>query len=202
MDTTDSPDLVKLDTSRPIWDQFFSVAPLVVVGTKEDERYNLAPKHMAFPLGWDNYFAFVCTPRHETYHSVLKTGEFTVSYPRPTQVVLASLTAEPREDLDEPKPMLSVMSTFPATEVDGVFLEDGYLFLECRLDKVLDGFSLNSLIVGRIVAARVHPDAMRSVDRDDQDVIYHSPLLAYLNPGRYATVKESYAFPFPADFKR
>ncbi len=202
MDTTDSPDLVKLDTSRPIWDQFFSVAPLVVVGTKEDERYNLAPKHMAFPLGWDNYFAFVCTPRHETYHSVLKTGEFTVSYPRPTQVVLASLTAEPREDLDEPKPMLSVMPTFPASEVDGVFLEDGYLFLECRLDKVLDGFSLNSLIVGRIVAARVHPDAMRSVDRDDQDVIYHSPLLAYLNPGRYATVKESYAFPFPADFKR
>ena len=188
---------MSLDTSGPIWDRFFSVAPLVVVGTKEEERYNLAPKHMAFPLGWDNYFAFVCTPRHETYHSVLKTGEFTVSYPRPTQVVLASLTAEPREDLDEPKPMLSVMPTFPASEVDGVFLEDGYLFLECRLDKVLD-----SLIVGRIVAAHVHRDALRSADRDDQDLIYHSPLLAYLNPGRYATVKESYAFPFPADFKR
>lgn len=202
MDTTDSPDLVDLDTTQPIWDQFFWVAPLVVVGTKEDERFNLAPKHMAFPLGWDNYFAFVCTPRHETYHSVLKTGEFTVSYPRPTQVVLASLTAEPREDLDEPKPMLSVMSTFPASEVDGVFLEDGYLFLECRLDKVLDGFSLNSLIVGRIVAAHVHPDALRSADGDDQDLIYRSPLLAYLNPGRYATVKESYAFPFPADFRR
>ena len=202
MDTTDSPDLVTLDTSRPIWDQFFSVAPLVVVGTKEEERYNLAPKHMAFPLGWDNYFAFVCTPRHETYHSVLKTGEFTVSYPRPTQVVLASLTAEPREDLDEPKPMLSAMPTFQASEVDGVFLEDGYLFLECRLDKVLDGFSLNSLIVGRIVAAHIHPDALRSADRDDQDLIYQSPLLAYLSPGRYATVKESYAFPFPADFKR
>ena len=202
MDTTDSPDLVTLDTSRPIWDQFFSVAPLVVVGTKEEERYNLAPKHMAFPLGWDNYFAFVCTPRHETYHSVLKTGEFTVSYPRPTQVVLASLTAEPREDLDEPKPMLSVMPTFQASEVDGVFLEDGYLFLECRLDKVLDGFSLNSLIVGRIVVAHIHPDALRSADRDDQDLIYQSPLLAYLSPGRYATVKESYAFPFPADFKR
>ena len=202
MDTTDSPDLVNLDTSRPIWDQFFSVAPLVVVGTKEEERYNLAPKHMAFPLGWDNYFAFVCTPRHETYHSVLKTGEFTVSYPRPTQVVLASLTAEPREDLDEPKPMLSAMPIFQASEVDGVFLEDGYLFLECRLDKVLDGFSLNSLIVGRIVAAHVHPDALRSADRDDQDLIYQSPLLAYLSPGRYATVKESYAFPFPADFKR
>ncbi len=202
MDTTDSRDLVRLDTSRPIWDQFFWVAPLVVVGTREDDRYNLAPKHMAFPLGWDNYFAFVCTPRHETYHSVLKTGEFTVTYPRPSQIVLASLTAEPREDLDEPKPMLSVMPTFPASEVDGVFLEDGYLFLECTLDKVLDGFSLNSLIVGRVVAAHIQPEALRSVDTDDQDLIYRSPLLAYLNPGRYATVKESYAFPFPADFKR
>ena len=202
MDTTDSRDLVRLDTSRPIWDQFFWVAPLVVVGTREDDRYNLAPKHMAFPLGWDNYFAFVCTPRHETYHSVLKTGEFTVTYPRPSQIVLASLTAEPREDLDEPKPMLSVMPTFPASEVDGVFLEDGYLFLECTLDKVLDGFSLNSLIVGRVVAAHIQPEALRSADNDDQDLIYRSPLLAYLNPGRYATVKESYAFPFPADFKR
>ena len=51
MNTTDSPDLVHLDMSQPIWDRFFWVAPLVVVGTKEDERYNLAPKHMAFPLG-------------------------------------------------------------------------------------------------------------------------------------------------------
>jgi flavin reductase (DIM6/NTAB) family NADH-FMN oxidoreductase RutF len=202
MDGTDSPDLVTLDTGRPIWDRFFTVAPLVVVGTREEDRYNLAPKHMAFPLGWDNYFAFVCTPRHETYRSVLTTGEFTVTYPRPTQVVLASLTAEPREDLDEPKPMLSVMPTFPATEIDGVFLQDGYLFLECRLDRVLDGFSLNSLIVGRVIAAHVHPDALRADERDEQDLIYESPLLAYLSPGRYATVRESFAFPFPADFKR
>jgi flavin reductase (DIM6/NTAB) family NADH-FMN oxidoreductase RutF len=204
METKPSPDLVTLDTGRPIWDQFFWVAPLILIGTKEggDDRYNLAPKHMAFPLGWDNYFAFVCTPRHETYHSVIATGEFTVTFPRPSQVVLASLTAEPREDGTEPKPMLSAMPTFKAAEVDGVFLEDGYLFLECGLDKVVDGFSLNSLIIGRVLAAHVHRDALRSADQDDQDLIFNSPLLAYLSPGRYATVKESFAFPFPADFKR
>lgn len=202
METKRSPDLVTLDASRPIWDQFFWVAPLVLVGTKEGEGYNLAPKHMAFPLGWDNYFAFVCTPRHETYHSVIATGEFTVTFPRPSQVVLASLTAEPREDGAEPKPMLSAMSTVEASQVDGVFLEDGYLFLECGLDQVVDGFSLNSLIIGRVLAAHVHRDALRSEDRDDQDVIFQSPLLAYLSPGRYATVKESFAFPFPADFRR
>ena len=116
--------------------------------------------------------------------------------------MLASLTAEPREDLDEPKPMLSVMPTFPATEVDGVFLEDGYLFLECRLDKVLDGFGQNSLIVGRVTAAHVHPDALRSVDRDDQDLIHTSPLLTYLHPGRFATIGETRSFPFPAGMKK
>ncbi|MCK5410852.1 MAG: flavin reductase [Gemmatimonadota bacterium] len=202
MEDSVPPDLVTLDTARPIWDQFFSVAPLVVIGTKEGEHYNLAPKHMAGPLGWDNYFVFVCTPRHETYHNIRKTGEFTVTYPRPTQVVVTSLTAEPREDLEEPKPTLAVLPTFRASEVDSLFLQDGYLFLECRLDKILDGFSLNSIVVGRVVASHVHADALRSAERDDQELIYRSPLLAYLSPGRYATIKESYSFPFPADFKR
>jgi hypothetical protein len=46
--------LVPLATDRPIWDRFFTVAPLVIVGSKEeDDRYNLAPKHMAMPLGWE-----------------------------------------------------------------------------------------------------------------------------------------------------
>ncbi len=62
--------------------------------------------------------------------------------------------------------------------------------------------SLNSLVVGRMVASHVHADALLSAERDDQELIYRSPLLAYLSPGRYATIKESDSFPFPADFKR
>ena len=61
-------DVVTLDTAFPIWERFFTVAPLVLIGTREvDGTYDLAPKHMVTPLGWGNYFGFVCTPRHATY---------------------------------------------------------------------------------------------------------------------------------------
>ena len=43
---------------------------------------------------------------------------------------------------------------------------------------------------------------MVASERDDQDLIHGSPLLAYLNPGRYAAIGESYSFPFPAGFMR
>jgi len=66
--------LVSLDPDQPVWERFFSVSPLIVVGTRdEDGSYDLAPKHMATPLGWDNYFGFVCTPRHHTYRTYAVT---------------------------------------------------------------------------------------------------------------------------------
>jgi hypothetical protein len=37
-----------LPTDRPVWDRVVSVAPLVIVGSKEESgQYNLAPKHLA-----------------------------------------------------------------------------------------------------------------------------------------------------------
>jgi hypothetical protein len=87
---------VSLDISQPIWGRVFTVAPLVVIGTKEGEEYDLAPKHMVTPLGHDNFFGFVCTPKHATYHNAKKEKAFTVSFVTPKQVVLASLTATPR----------------------------------------------------------------------------------------------------------
>ena len=195
-------DLVALREGLPVWDRVFTVSPLVVVGTKEEGgEYDLAPKHMAMPMGWENYFGFVCTPRHRTYHNARREGVFTVSYPRPTQVVLASLAASPRED-DGSELAVDALPTFRASEVDGVFVEDAYLFFECALDRIVDDFGDNSLIVGRIVAAYAREDYLRASERDDQDVIYGSPLLAYLNPGRYAAVGESYSFPYPAGFMR
>jgi flavin reductase (DIM6/NTAB) family NADH-FMN oxidoreductase RutF len=190
-----------LEPNLPIWDRFYTVAPLVLIGTKEAEGYDLAPKHMITPLGWENYFAFVCTPRHRTYQNIIRGKTFTVSYPRPTQLVLASLAAAPRCG-DDTKPSLLALPTFPASQIDGVFVAEGYIFLECRLDRVVDGFGVNSLITGRIVAAHVHEDALRTSDRDDQDVIHQAPLLGYLSPGRVATIAGSYSFPFPLDFTR
>ena len=70
--------LLDLDVSQPIWDRFFWVAPLVIIGTREpDGGHDLAPKHMATPMGWRNYFGFVCTPRHRTYSNAERSGVFT-----------------------------------------------------------------------------------------------------------------------------
>lgn len=187
---------IKLDLEKPIWDNFFSVSPLVLVGTKEENgSYDLAPKSQAIPLGCDNYFAFVCTPRHHTYHNVKREKVFTVSFPRPEQIVLASISAAPRDEQEE-KPSLTALPTFPASIVEGIFLQDAYLFLECQLDRIIDGFGENSLIVGKVVAAQINQLALRVADQDDQDLIAQAPLLAYLAPGRYAKIDKSLSFPF------
>jgi flavin reductase (DIM6/NTAB) family NADH-FMN oxidoreductase RutF len=194
--------LTSLDLSSPIWDRFFTVAPLVVIGTREpDGSDDLAPKHMVTALGWENIFGFVCTESHGTYRNIVREGEFTVSFPNPDQIVLASLSASPRCD-DDTKPAVNALPTFPATTVNAAFLKDGYLFLECRLERIVDGFGINSLIAGRIVEARVRSNALREQDRDDQDILLDSPLLAYISPGRYATIDRSYSFPFPQGYRK
>ncbi len=194
---------LKLDTDRPVWDQFFMVAPLVVIGTKEGDKYDLAPKHMVTPLGFDNYFGFVCTPDHNTYANVRSSKEFTVSFPMPDQVVLSSLTASPRCDsIDRNKDIMDSIPYIKAPGMDAPILENCYLFMECDLYRVIDGFNTNSLICGKIRSAHVHENYSIQSERDIRDQIYDNPLLAYIAYGRYAEIKETYAFPFPKDFKR
>lgn len=194
--------LIKLNLDKPIWDNFFWVSPLSVVGTlEEDGTPNLAPKHMATPMGWQNYFGFVCTPRHSTYQNIERDGVFTVSMPRPDQVVLASLCAAPRCD-DSAKPVLGALQTRPATRVKGVHLAQSYLFFECELDRMVDGFGDNSLVVGRIVEAAVAEDSIRTLERDGQDLIHDAPMLAYLQPWRFAAIEQTYQFPLPDGFER
>jgi flavin reductase (DIM6/NTAB) family NADH-FMN oxidoreductase RutF len=193
---------IELDISQPIWDRFFYVVSLVIIGTlEEDGSYDLAPKHMAIPIGWENYFGFVCSPTHATQTNVKRSGEFTVTYPRPEQLLQASLSASPRMG-ETGKPALSALSMAPAHVVNGVLVDGGYVELECELDRILDGFGPNSLIIGRIVAARVAEDALRSMDGDDADLVHHAPLLAYLSPGRFATIDQSLSFPFPAGMRK
>jgi flavin reductase (DIM6/NTAB) family NADH-FMN oxidoreductase RutF len=193
--------ITTLEVDLPIWERFFTVAPLVLIGTKELDGYDLAPKHLVTPMGWDNYFGFVCAARHRTYQNIKRERVFTVSYPRPTQIVKTSLAAAPRCG-DDTKPSLLALSTFPASQVDGVFVEDASIFLECTLDRFVDGFGVNSLITGRIVAAHAHEDVLRAAEVDDHELIHSAPLLAYLYPGRIAYIETSYSFPFPLDFTR
>ncbi len=196
------PAIIPVSTAAPVWAKFFVVSPLVLVGTlRADGTHDLAPKHMAMPLGWANYFCFVCTPAHETYANAVGRGAFTVSFPGPDQIVLASLAAAPHE-VDSSKPSLAALETFPASAVPGVLVEGCYLFLECRLDRVVDGFGEASLVVGEVVAAGVDERALRAWERDDAELIHGRPLLAYLHPGRFAAVDRSFSFPFPVDFHR
>ena len=194
--------LIELDLERPIWDRFFNVYPLVVIGTREpDGTDDLAPKHLAIPVSWKNYFGFVCTPKHRTYQNIVRTKQFTVTYARPSQVVLASLAATPRCE-DGSKPIVKHLPTIPAKDVDAVLMKDGYLFLECTLHKIYDDFDANSLITGRIITARISNDALRVADGDDQHLLQQAPLLAYLHPGRFAEISNTQTMPLPKGFKR
>ena len=192
----------ELDLDAPVWESFFSVFPLVIVGTREaDGSHDLAPKHLAIPMSWQNFFGFVCTPRHATYRNAQRTGEFTVSYLRPDQVLSSSLAASPHCG-DGSKPALVALPVEPARTVDGVLLADAPVHLECRVHQVVDDLGENSLIIGRVTAARVADSAERRPDRDDNDLVNQYPLLAYLYPFRFAVVDHSQGFPLPKGFGR
>lgn len=193
--------LVEIDTSEPVWERFFTIAPLVLVGTRdEDGALDLAPKHMVTAMGWQNYFGFVCTPSHSTCSNIERSGVFTVSYPKPSQILYTSLAASPR--VGSCKPILDYFDTFSAKRVDGAFISDAYLYFECEHHKTVTGFGENCLITGEIVAAYAESSFIRASEHDSQEVIHDSPLFAYLSPGRFATVDRSNAFPFPAEMKK
>jgi flavin reductase (DIM6/NTAB) family NADH-FMN oxidoreductase RutF len=193
---------ISINVDSPVWSHVFTVAPLVVIGTKEGNHYDLAPKHMVTPLGLRNYFGFVCTPAHETYHNVKREKAFVVSFVRPDQVVLASFAASPRCGTNSSeKSIVGVLPTMRATAVDALFLSDSYFLMECVLERIVDGFGEYSLIAGKVIAAHVHEDYYRFSERDDAQMIQEHPLLAYLADGRFAEIRNTNTFPFPKDFE-
>jgi flavin reductase (DIM6/NTAB) family NADH-FMN oxidoreductase RutF len=193
--------VVELPVGPEMWERVLLVSPLVLVGTKEGSGWNFAPKHMAMPLGWEGFYCFACTPRHATYRNLREHPQFTVSFPRPDQVITSSLAAGGRFEGDL-KPSLGALATIPARVVEGRSLEGCSLVLECELDRIVDGFGSNSLVVGRVVAASASRDAIRGAEVDDADLVHRLGLLAYLAPGRFAVVRDSLSFPFPHDFRR
>jgi flavin reductase (DIM6/NTAB) family NADH-FMN oxidoreductase RutF len=193
--------LVEISTETPIWERFFMVAPLVLVATREGDGHDVAPKHLVMPFGWENYFGFVCSPRHATYRNLDEHPEFTVSFPGADRLLQTSMAAGGRL-YDLSKPSLAAVPVVPARVVDGVLVEGCVLSLECALDRVIDGFGENSVVVGRVVAASAPRAALRGADVDDADLLYRLRPLVYLAPGRFAAVGETYSFPFPAGFHR
>lgn len=194
--------LVEVPVGPGMWERFFTVAPLVVVGTLEpDGGHDLAPKHLVTPLSWEGWFGFVCAPTHRTWDNAIRTGSFTVSWLRPGQVLHASLSAAPREE-DGDKPALRGVPTFPARKVEGVHLAGCPLHLECSLDRVIGGFGPNGLLIGKVEAILAERSVLREDDRDDADLLHDNPLLVYVHPMRFAVVDKTHAFPVHEGFKR
>lgn len=193
--------MIELPVGPELWERVFSVAPLVLVGTKEGDGWDFAPKHMAMPLGWEGFYCFVCTPEHATYRNLKADPHFTVSFPRPEQIMEASFAAGGRFEGAE-KPALAAVPRIRARVVDGWLVKGCAFYLECELERIVDGFGPNSLIVGRVVAASAAREALRDPEVDDADLVHSLGLLAYLAPGRFAVVRDSLAFPYAVDFRR
>jgi flavin reductase (DIM6/NTAB) family NADH-FMN oxidoreductase RutF len=190
--TTTPAHYVPLDLTGSMWDEFSTVAPLVLVGTIEaDGSPDIAPKHQAMPLGHGTLFGFVCRDDHATYRNAVATESFSVGYPSAEMVLQTSLAAAPR-DSDGAKPTLEVLSLSPATVIDGVLVDGCPVQLECRLERIVDDLGASALLVGRVVAAYATQKAM--ADR--------VPLLAYVHPGRVAAVHETKGFPYHRGFHR
>ena len=166
---------VPIPTDLPVWGRFFTVAPLVLVATRESRR---PPRHRAEAHGDAAGLAELLLlrvqppPRHPAEHrgNARVHGQLSArGADRPGQHGGRAARA------DDSKPSLAALATLPATAVDGVLVEDSYLWLECRLERIIDGFGDNSLIIGSIVAAALDERALRHSDSDDSDVIHASP---------------------------
>ncbi|NGP88810.1 flavin reductase [Fodinibius halophilus] len=196
--------MVDITGDPELWNRCYTVHSLVVIGsTEENGDYNFAPKHMSMPLGFGPYFGFMGTPRKTTYQNIEREKVFTVSYPSPDQLVFSSLMASRRE-ADDSKPVVDEIPTVEAQQIEGKFLKDSYFQLECKLSQILGKFGEWEIIAGEVVSAHVHKDALKREGHDisDDSPLQEHPLLAYLHPGRFSTIKESNVFPIPKNFKR
>jgi len=203
MEAISEQHITQLNVKQSLWDQVFTIAPLVVVGTKENKGYDLAPKHMVSPIGFGPYFGFVCTPRHGTFRNIRETGEFTVSFPKPDQLVFTSLSASPRqESISKSDAIQETLPVVKALSMDAPLVDGSYLYLECRFYKLIEGFDDYAIITGEVVAAYADKEYARLSELDEQEQLQKNPLLAYVAPGRFARISQTYNFPFPKDFKR
>jgi flavin reductase (DIM6/NTAB) family NADH-FMN oxidoreductase RutF len=196
-------DFISLSTEKSLWEHFYTVAPLVVIGTKEKNGFDLAPKHMVTPIGFSNYFAFVCTPRHSTYQNIKREKRFSVSYVKPDQIILSSIAAIPRCSVEDfPRDVIQHIPTVTSEDGESIFVADSYLFFDCDLHEIFDGFDDYSIITGTIQTAFIHKDYKIYADQEQQERIYENPLLVYLAHGRFAEIRKTMAYPYPKDFQR
>jgi flavin reductase (DIM6/NTAB) family NADH-FMN oxidoreductase RutF len=193
-------DLVPIELDDELWEHVFVVSPLVLVGTREpDGRHDFAPKHRVVTM--QGHIGFVCRPSHATWRNAVRERAFTVSWPGPRQIVMASAAASPRCE-DGEKMALRALPTVAAKSIDGALVDGCRLHVECRLDRVVDDLGEDGLLIGKVVAAHAERNALRSKAIPDSNLVHDQPLLAYLHPSQFARIDHSNGFPFPKGFNR
>ena len=125
--------IIELDAGKPIWDRCFMVAPLVLVGTRdEDGSLDLAPKAHGVPdglAGTTSGLSAAPVTRHTSTSSEPASSRSAIpSLPR----YFTQVSPRHRATRVVRRPSCRAFPTFPAKKVDGEFIEDAYLFLECR----------------------------------------------------------------------
>lgn len=194
------PELVSLKLDDELWEHVFVPSPLVLIGSIEpDGHCDFAPKHRVFSL--PAHFGFVCRPSHATWRNTVATGAFTVSWPGPRQIAMTAAAASPRCE-DGEKKALRALPKIPARRVEGMLVAGCRFYLECELDRVVDGFGDEGMLIGRIVAACADREALRGGETPDARLVHQQPLLTYLHPSQFALIEHSTGFPFPKGFDR
>jgi flavin reductase (DIM6/NTAB) family NADH-FMN oxidoreductase RutF len=178
------------------------VKPLILVTTLGPKGLpNVAPKTQNMDVGrHEQYFAFVCTPRHHTYQNLKANQEFVVNYPGPELIERVSATAQLAEDCDEIA--LAGLTGTPSLVVKPPRIKECYLHLECRLVEIKD-LEDSSLILGRVVARSADKEVSfkRGKSKENMGLLSKRPLLAYIYPDHYTKINVAEEFIFPKNYK-
>ena len=181
---------------------YFTIKPIILVTTLGGNGLpNVAPKTQCTSVGRrEEFFAFVCTPKHHTYQNVKANKEFVVNYPSPELIEKVSASSQFAENVDEVA--LSGLTSISSLVVKPPRIKECMAHLECKVVEVKDIDDV-SIILGRVVA--------RSADREKSfkkgtaeegiKLLSKHPLLAYVYPDHYTRINTAEKFIFPKNYK-
>jgi len=157
---------------------------------------NVAPKTQVMPVGRHNYWGFACCKQHHTYTNVVEQGEFVVNMPG---LELIGKISDASQEFPEGTDELAAIGLcrFPSLQVRVPSITECGVHIECVRHTVLDAFGGDSLIIGRVVAARVDSELMLA----PQHTMSKKPLLVYVHPNHYTIIRDFAPFAFPPNYK-
>jgi len=197
---------VSFDPSKSVLAQFVHLSPVTLITTICSKGIpDVAAKTQSIPVGREgNFFLFVCTPEHRTYHNVKATKEFVVNYPPQEIIEKIGLTASIFEDENIDKISRIGLTAIPSLRVKPPRIAECSIHLECKLVEIRD-HAQYGIIIGNVVAASGNEEtvlmqgsATELVNRN----LSRNPLLAYITPGHlFSTITEGKKFPLPKKYK-